>query len=138
MKRKWTELELTIVYYIVKHGVHGAIRNRETGGFLNEREICDFLNHGQGSYLATVSKFKNALGIPVANLKYFKPTKVQKDIIKKYSNTTVSQLRLAIKSALDELSFKSDGNVLENDKSSRESLKMTSNDNCDINLDDAN
>ena len=137
MKKKWTELELTIVYYTVKHGVHGAIRNRETGKFLNEREVCSFLGHGAVSYTTVRSSFKHALGIPVANIKYFKSTKSQKAIVEKYANTTVSQLRLVIQRGLDELKLKSNDNILENDKSSPERLKIAPGHQYGINFDDA-
>jgi hypothetical protein len=120
MRKSWTELELTIVYYIVKHGVHGAIRNRKTGTFLNEREVCFFLDHGQRSYLAAISKFKYVLGIPQFADPYVNATKTQKAIVEKYVNTTVSQLRLIIQAGLDELYSKSNNNTLGNKESSLE------------------
>jgi hypothetical protein len=120
MKKAWTELELTIVYYVVKHGVHGAVRSRETGSFLNERDICFFLDHGTRSYAAAVSKFKYVLGIPQYVDVYANATKTQKAIVEKYANTTVSQLRLIIQAGLNELYSKSNNNTLENKESSLE------------------
>ena len=137
MKKEWTELELTIVYYVVKHGVHGAVRNRKTGSFLNERDIYFFLDHGRGSYLAAISKFKHLLGIPQFADSYANPTKTQKAIVEKYANTTVSQLRLIIQRGLDELKLKSNDNILENDKSSPERLKIAPGHQYSINFDDA-
>ena len=137
MKKEWTELELTIVYYVVKHGVHGAIRNRETGKFLNEKELCSFLGHGQRSYTLVVSKFKYVFGIIQLADVYTNATKSQNVIIDKYANTTVSQLRLVIQRGLDELKLKSNDNILENDKSSPERLKIASGHQYSINFDDA-
>ena len=135
MRKQWTELELTIVFYVVKHGVHGAVRNRETGKFLNEREICDFLKHGQRSYSLVESKFKYVLGIlQVANV-YTNATKTQKAIVEKYANTTVSQLRLIIQRGLDELKSKSNSNTLENDKSSLERTKTKPGDQLSLDFD---
>ena len=118
MKKKWTELELIIVYYVVKHGVHGAVRNEETGKFLNEREIDLFLGHGLKSFLHCHDKFRFLLGLPQNSFPGVNPTKAQKAIVDKYANTTVSQLRLIIQRGLNELKSKSNDNVLEKKESS--------------------
>ena len=137
MKKKWTELELTIVYYVVKHGAHGAIRNRETGQFLTEREIDLFLGHGLKSFLHCHDKFRFLLGLPQNSFPGINPTKSQKAIVEKYANTTVSQLRLVIQRGLDELKLKSNSNTLGNDKGSPERLKIASGYQYGINFDDA-
>lgn len=133
MKKQWTELELTIVYYVVKHGVHGAVRNKETGQFLNENEIIRFLDHGTRSYMAVVSKFRYVLGIPQLADVYTNATKTQKSIVEKYANTTVAQMRVIINKGLEELKKESNDNTLENDKSSLEPAKASSNSKSGVN-----
>jgi hypothetical protein len=135
MRKSWTELELTIVYYVVKHGVHGAVRNRETGGFLNEREVCLFLDHGTSSYMAAVYKFKYILGIPQFAGGYTNPTKTQQEIVAKYANTTVSQLRLVIQAGLDELYSESNNNTLSENESLLERTRTKPGDQLSLDFD---
>tara|TARA_R110002012_G_scaffold304110_1_gene506573 strand:- start:206 stop:664 length:459 start_codon:yes stop_codon:yes gene_type:complete len=128
MKKQWTELELTIVYYVVKHGAHGAIKS-DGGKFFKEAEIESFLGHGKKSYNYCKSRFKTLLGISLKNDEYpgYNPSVLQRAIAIRYQNTTVSQMRVIINKGLEELKKESNDNVLENDKSPLESMKTSLN-----------
>ena len=96
MRKKWTELELTIVYYVTRYGAHGYLK-KEDGAFMNSREICDYLGHGEASYLHCKDKFRYAMGYKITNsANAYNPSVAQRTIVKKYANKTISQMRTII------------------------------------------
>tara|TARA_R110002051_G_scaffold208871_1_gene274802 strand:+ start:132 stop:536 length:405 start_codon:yes stop_codon:yes gene_type:complete len=123
MRKDWTELELTIVYYVTEYGPHGCIKS--PSGFMSGNEIIEYLGHGKESFSYCHNRFKSLLGYENANgRKYmYTSTKAQKAIVKKYANTTVSQLRLIISELSNELSLKSSDNTLPDKESSLERTK---------------
>ena len=129
VRKKWTELELTIVYYIVKHGVGGIINYIGNRAY-SELGIIFFLGHGQKSYFHCRSKFKTLLGIRLRDFELpgYNPTNAQKAIVLKYENTTASELRKIINEGLEELKKENNSNTLKNDKSPLKLTKQASND----------
>lgn len=121
MRKNWTELQLTIVYYVVKYGAHGAVQT--ASGFMSVEEIVAYLGHGEESFMYCHSKFRTILGYsPGEGRVAYLATAKQRGIVERYQNTTVSQLRLIISELSNELSLKSDSNIL---LETKDSLELT-------------
>ena len=124
--RRWTNLQLTIVYYIVKHGAHGCIKNNETGKFLTELEIVTEVGHGMKSYIYCKGRFSQMLGYDVDQYVYRgTPTNRQKSIVAQYQNFTVSEMRIVISDLINELYSKINDNILQKEEKPLEVTKET-------------